>query len=257
MDQLYALPEGTRVLVLAPIVKDRKGEHEKVLAGARQAGFARVRVNGEIRDLDEDDLARQEVPAPDRGRRRPSGDPSWSVRNGGRGAAGRVPAGGLDRDARCAWRRARSSSTCRTRARMEPIACTRSATRAPSTAARSRSRRRATSRSTPRTGRAPLAPASGAGSRSIPDLVLPDPSRTIREGAIVPWRRMAVTDSWFAKILDAVAKQYRFSTERPVGGAERAGATHPPPRQRRGTGRSSATSHGPAPPTTSRRPSRA
>src|SRR5574338_852722 len=54
VDQLYELPEGTRLMLLAPLVRDRKGEHEKLLAGAKQAGFVRVRVDGEIRDLDEE-----------------------------------------------------------------------------------------------------------------------------------------------------------------------------------------------------------
>ena len=54
VDQLYDLPEGTRLMLLAPLVRDRKGEHEKLLAGAKQAGFVRVRVDGELRDLDEE-----------------------------------------------------------------------------------------------------------------------------------------------------------------------------------------------------------
>ena len=54
VDQVYALPEGTRLMLLAPLVRDRKGEHEKLFAGAKQAGFVRVRVDGELRDLDEE-----------------------------------------------------------------------------------------------------------------------------------------------------------------------------------------------------------
>ena len=54
VDQLYALPEGTRVMLMAPLVRDRKGEHEKLLAGAKAGGFVRVRVDGELRDLDEE-----------------------------------------------------------------------------------------------------------------------------------------------------------------------------------------------------------
>src|SRR5918992_555937 len=48
VDQLYELPEGTRLMIMAPLITDRKGEHEKVLAGAKQAGFVRVRVDGEL-----------------------------------------------------------------------------------------------------------------------------------------------------------------------------------------------------------------
>ena len=60
---------------------------------------------------------------------------------------------------------------------------------------------------------------TGLGSRLEidPELVLPDPERSIRDGAIVPWRRMAVTDSWFRRILEAVAQRYEFSAEVPVG----------------------------------------
>jgi excinuclease ABC subunit A len=59
---------------------------------------------------------------------------------------------------------------------------------------------------------------TGLGSRLEidPDLVLPDPSLSIHAGAILPWRRMATTESWFAKILDAVAEHYGFDTDAPV-----------------------------------------
>ena len=50
-------------MLLAPLVRDRKGEHQKLLAGAKQGGFVRVRVDGELRDLDEEIDARQEVQA--------------------------------------------------------------------------------------------------------------------------------------------------------------------------------------------------
>ena len=47
-------PDGTRIQILAPVVTDRKGRHEKVLDEIRQSGFVRVRVNGEVRDVNED-----------------------------------------------------------------------------------------------------------------------------------------------------------------------------------------------------------
>jgi excinuclease UvrABC ATPase subunit len=52
-EQIQALPDGTRLLILGPLVKDRKGEHQGVLEEARRAGFSRVRVNGEIHDAEE------------------------------------------------------------------------------------------------------------------------------------------------------------------------------------------------------------
>ncbi len=53
VDRIMRLPEGTRFLVLAPVVKDQKGMHEKVFADAKKSGFARVRVDGAMYDLSE------------------------------------------------------------------------------------------------------------------------------------------------------------------------------------------------------------
>src|SRR5712672_1172512 len=53
-EELGRLPEGTRLTLLAPLVEQRKGEHKEVLADARKRGFARARVDGTIRPLDEE-----------------------------------------------------------------------------------------------------------------------------------------------------------------------------------------------------------
>ncbi|HEU4325092.1 MAG TPA: excinuclease ABC subunit UvrA [Roseiflexaceae bacterium] len=54
VDAVLSLPNGTRLLLLAPLVRDKKGEHQKVLEDARKGGFVRVRIDGEIRDLDDE-----------------------------------------------------------------------------------------------------------------------------------------------------------------------------------------------------------
>ena len=54
VDRIMKLPEGTRFMVLAPVVKAQKGMHEKVFADARKSGFARVRVDGSMYDLTEE-----------------------------------------------------------------------------------------------------------------------------------------------------------------------------------------------------------
>jgi excinuclease ABC subunit A len=62
VEQIEAMPDGTRIQVLAPLVKDRKGHHEKVFEEVRKAGFVRVRVDGTVRDVDEEiKLARYEM----------------------------------------------------------------------------------------------------------------------------------------------------------------------------------------------------
>ena len=54
VDKVLKLPEGTRFQVLAPVVRGKKGEHQKVFSDARKSGFARVRVDGSLYDLTED-----------------------------------------------------------------------------------------------------------------------------------------------------------------------------------------------------------
>ncbi len=54
LSAILALPEGTRFMVLAPVVRAQKGTQEKVLADARRSGYARVRVDGAIYDLTEE-----------------------------------------------------------------------------------------------------------------------------------------------------------------------------------------------------------
>jgi excinuclease ABC subunit A len=51
-EQIQALPEGTRLMVVGALIKDRKGEHQSVIDEIRRAGFSRVRVDGEIHDIE-------------------------------------------------------------------------------------------------------------------------------------------------------------------------------------------------------------
>ena len=54
VDQIMALPERTKIQLFAPVVKDRKGEHVKILEDAKKSGYVRVRVDGIIYDLSEE-----------------------------------------------------------------------------------------------------------------------------------------------------------------------------------------------------------
>ncbi|MBS4784541.1 MAG: excinuclease ABC subunit UvrA [Clostridiales bacterium] len=54
VDRVLELPEGTRVQVLAPVVRQRKGEHAKEFEAARRSGYVRVRVDGHLYDLTEE-----------------------------------------------------------------------------------------------------------------------------------------------------------------------------------------------------------
>src|ERR1700737_3144603 len=52
-DKVMELPEGSRMMILAPVVRDRKGEHHDVLSEARKSGFVRARVDGNLYELTE------------------------------------------------------------------------------------------------------------------------------------------------------------------------------------------------------------
>ena len=54
VDQIMALPEGTKLQLLAPVVRGRKGEHAKVLERAKKSGYVRVRVDGSLYELTEE-----------------------------------------------------------------------------------------------------------------------------------------------------------------------------------------------------------
>jgi excinuclease ABC subunit A len=54
VDAILNLPDGSRLLLLGPIARERKGEHQKLLDEARKAGFVRVRVDGDVYDLDDE-----------------------------------------------------------------------------------------------------------------------------------------------------------------------------------------------------------
>lgn len=54
VDRITQLPDGTRFMVLAPVVKSKKGQHEKVLSDAKKSGYVRVRIDGSIYELTEE-----------------------------------------------------------------------------------------------------------------------------------------------------------------------------------------------------------
>jgi excinuclease ABC subunit A len=62
VDQVMGLPPGRRITILAPVVVNRKGEHIKLLERLRQEGYSRIRLNGEVMEL-------EELPAIDKNKR--------------------------------------------------------------------------------------------------------------------------------------------------------------------------------------------
>ena len=54
VDQILLLPEGSRIQVLSPVVRARKGEHQKIFEDAKKGGYVRVRVDGSLYELTEE-----------------------------------------------------------------------------------------------------------------------------------------------------------------------------------------------------------
>src|SRR6056297_2475160 len=54
LDTILTYPSGTKLMILAPVVRGKKGEHQKVIDDAKRAGFVRVRIDGKIHSLDEE-----------------------------------------------------------------------------------------------------------------------------------------------------------------------------------------------------------
>ncbi len=54
LDTIMSLPEGRRIMILAPVISGKKGEHQQIINDASKSGFARIRIDGKIHNLDEE-----------------------------------------------------------------------------------------------------------------------------------------------------------------------------------------------------------
>ena len=202
VDFVLEWDEGTRFLVLAPVVKHRKGEHKGVFDDARQAGFARVRVNGEVHTLDD-------VPALDRNfwhdieivvdrlavRRDVQARLADSLETALKLAEGVVVLQVVDGEAFTL---------------SESLACVDHGLSFPALEPRS------FSFNTPH-GACPECDGLGAKLEIDPSLVIPNRKLSIDGGAIAPWARAAGTGpSMTRAVLDALAAKYGFTATTPI-----------------------------------------
>ena len=210
VDSLRQIEPGSRLMLLAPIIKDRKGEHVQVLADARQSGFVRVRVDGEVFSLDDEisleknkrhtiDIVVDRVILP-------SGDDEEEMKaTEGRLADSVEQAlklgGGLLRVA--------VSDEPEDRVYSEALACP------DDMIAFGEIEPRNFSFNSPHGA---CASCTGLGVRMEvdPDLVVPDYSRTVAEGAIDPWARATTSGTWYARVLEGVLETLGSGTDIPL-----------------------------------------
>jgi excinuclease ABC subunit A len=214
VEAILEMPEGNRILLMAPLIKDRKGEHRKVFEDVRKMGFVRVRVNGEVRDVDEEiELDRYKMHTIEAVVDR------LVVRHGG--GDGDNP--GMDRT--------RLADSVETAVRLgggimmvtdvtdgeqphdhlfsENFACVHCGISLPEIEPRS------FSFNSPH-GACPACTGLGTELEIDPDLVIPDRSKSLKDGAIEPWTRERSGDSYYRQLLEAAAKQQDIPIDVPV-----------------------------------------
>ena len=199
IDQILAMGEGRRIMVLAPLVRGRKGEHERVFEDIQRAGFVRVRVDGEIRDVN-DEIALEKnkkhnieavvdrlVLRPDIGGRLADSLETATNLSGGTVVIAEVdgPEALFSQSLAC--------PDCGVSiAEITP---------------------RMFSFNSP-FGACPACTGLGTTMEFDPDLVIPDRTKSISDGAVVPWSGGSST--YWPQMLEAVAAHLGFRTDVPV-----------------------------------------
>jgi excinuclease ABC subunit A len=207
VDSILALPAGRRLLIMAPVVRDRKGEHIQIFEDARKAGFVRVRVDGRIYDLAEDILLDKnkrhsiEIVVDRVITEEPEGD--------GSGAATRL-ADSVETALRLGGGIVQVSIEGEDeRLYSEHFACVHCGISLGELAPRN------FSFNSPH-GACPTCTGLGVKLEIDRELVIPNRELTLAQGAIQPWSRAGTVASWYYRLIEAVADKYGFSTHVPV-----------------------------------------
>ncbi len=209
VDVIQAFPDGSRLLILAPVVQDRKGEHQQVFDDARKGGYVRVRVDGEVYDLSEEfNLAKNKKHTieivVDRLVVRSAGSNGSSVdENAARIADSVETALGLGHGVvKVAIQGGEEHLFS------EHFACVYCGISLPEIQPRS------FSFNSPH-GACPACSGLGTSLEVDPDLIIPNPDLSIEEGAIVPWARGGTTSSYFLQMVASLAQTLGFSLNTP------------------------------------------
>ena len=210
VDSVLSLPPESRLLVLAPVVRDRKGEHQQVLADARSRGFVRARVDGEVLSLDDeipleknkrhtidvvvDRITLLGADADEDEQNSLAGRLSDSIEQALQLGEGLVRIRALDED--------------EDRIYSEQLACPRDMF------ALGEIEPRSFSFNSPH-GACPACTGLGITMEVDPALVIPDDSKSLDGGAIAPWAKSSAHSGWHSRILEAVFERYGEEASHP------------------------------------------
>lgn len=200
VDYITALEPGTKIQLLAPVIRGKKGEHQKLIEEIRKSGYVRARIDGELTDLnDEISLEKNKkhtievivdriVVKEDINQRLTD-----SIETVLKLSGGTVLVDIIGKEERLF---------------SQNFACTDCGVSIEDPAPRM------FSFNSP-FGKCPECDGLGELRRIDPDRVIPDRSKSIAEGAIEPWRNQN-DDAWYYRILEAAAAHYGFSLDVPV-----------------------------------------
>jgi len=201
VDQILQLPEGTRFTVNAPVVRDRKGEYKDVFEELRNEGFTRVKVDGELRLLEEEIKLDKKFKhtievVVDRLTMKPDLRTrlAQSVETAAQLAEGLVAIDVVD------------DEKPRSLLFSERFACPDHGVSLPEL------QPRIFSFNSPH-GACPRCTGLGAQQEIDPDLLVPDPSLSIEEGALVPWA--VGNSSFYESVIQAIADRYEIPLDEP------------------------------------------
>jgi len=204
-DSIIEEGEGVKIQILSPIVRDKKGQFKDVLEDLRNNGFVRARIDGEVRDLDEDiSLAktyRHDIDVVvDRLKIRRDVDFKRRLVDSLETAAGFTD--GLitvlfdDGDKEYEKKYSEHFACVDCGINFEELTPRMFSFNAPQ-------------------GACPECNGIGSKMEIDPDLVVPDKSLSLNEGAIVPWASSAKRENYYFQMLDAVSKHFKFSMDTP------------------------------------------
>ena len=209
VDAIMTLEEGSRITLLAPKIRRKKGEHKDVFEAARRAGFVRIRVNGEIRMLEETDnldLNRNKwhyielvvdriIVRPETELARVAESVETCLREG----EGVVEV----------LRESSEGGDSETLVFSEQFACAKCNVSLPEIEPRTFSFN---------SPHGACSECTGLGYKLAvdPELVIPNKNLTLSQGAITPWVRVGASGAWYISLMEAVAEANGFSSKVPV-----------------------------------------
>ena len=230
-DAVFDLPQESRIMLMAPVVRDRKGEYKDVFEDARKKGFVRVQVDGTVRELSETitldknyrhtiqvvvdrlvinrDLEQSRVhESLETAMRLAEGMVTVAILPDAAGAADAAPSPAPAAEARGRRRRNSQQSGNKEIIFSEQFACPYCAI------SFGEIEPRTFSFNNPH-GACPECTGLGFKLEIDPELVIPNPELSLKGGAIAPWMRSGTDMSWRMSMLNSLAKAHDFSTETP------------------------------------------